>query len=123
MSLQKNLIRRRKKAKLRVKKKIYGTQEIPRLSVYKSGKHIYAQIINDDEQTTLASASTIDKETSTTINGEMNKSQKAVIVGKALADRAKAAGVNKVAFDRNGFIYTGRIKALADAAREGGLEF
>lgn len=123
MSLQKDLSRRRQKAKRRVRKKINGTSEIPRLSVYKSGSHIYAQVINDEEHRTLVSSSTIDKNVSGSITSEMNKSDKAKIVGKTLAERAMEAGIKKVAFDRNGFIYTGRIKALADAAREAGLEF
>ena len=123
MSLQKNLSRRRRKAKQRVRRKINGTSEIPRLSVYKSGSHIYAQVINDEEHKTIVSSSTIDKNVSGSITSEMNKSDKAKIVGKTLGERAIEAGIKKVAFDRNGFIYTGRIKALADAAREAGLEF
>ena len=92
----------------------------PRLSVHRSGKHIYAQLIDDAAGKTLASASTLDKDlrgkTSATSAGAAN-------VGKALAERAKKAGVSSVVFDRGGFLFHGRVKALADAAREGGLEF
>ena len=92
----------------------------PRLSVHRSGRHIYAQVIDDAAGRTLASASTLDKElkgkTAATKDG-------AAAVGKAVAERAKAAGVSKVVFDRGGFLFHGRVKALADAAREGGLEF
>jgi large subunit ribosomal protein L18 len=92
----------------------------PRLSVHRSGRHIYAQVIDDKAGKTLASASTLDKElkgkTGATRNG-------AAAVGKAVAERAKKAGVSSVVFDRGGFLFHGRVKALADAAREGGLEF
>jgi large subunit ribosomal protein L18 len=92
----------------------------PRLSVHRSGRHIYAQVIDDAAGATLASASTLDKDlkgkTSATKDG-------AAAVGKAIADRAKKAGVSSVVFDRGGFLFHGRVKALADAAREGGLEF
>src|SRR5437868_8184991 len=92
----------------------------PRLSVHRSGRHIYAQVIDDAAGTTLAAASTLDKDlkgkTGATRNG-------AAAVGKALAERAKKAGVSQVVFDRGGFLFHGRVKALADAAREGGLEF
>jgi large subunit ribosomal protein L18 len=92
----------------------------PRLSVHRSGRHIYAQVIDDKAGKTLAAASTLDKElkgkTGATRNG-------AAAVGKAVAERAKKAGVSSVVFDRGGFLFHGRVKALADAAREGGLEF
>ena len=92
----------------------------PRLSVHRSGRHIYAQVIDDEAGRTLAAASTLDKDlkgkTGATVEG-------AATVGKAVAERAKAAGITKVVFDRGGFLFHGRVKALADAAREGGLEF
>ena len=92
----------------------------PRLSVHRSGRHIYAQVIDDSEGRTIASASTLDKDlrgkTGATTDG-------AAQVGKTLAERAKAAGIDRVVFDRGGFLFHGRVKALADAAREGGLEF
>jgi large subunit ribosomal protein L18 len=91
-----------------------------RLSVHRSGRHIYAQIISDEEGRTLAAASTLDKEvrgkTGATLSGAQD-------VGRRIAERAKAAGVTQVVFDRGGFLFHGRVKALADAAREGGLEF
>jgi large subunit ribosomal protein L18 len=92
----------------------------PRLSVHRSGKHIYAQVIDDRAGTTLASASTLDKE----LKGKTGATREgAAAVGKTLAERAKKAGVSSVVFDRGGFLFHGRVKALADAAREGGLEF
>ena len=92
----------------------------PRLSVHRSGRHIYAQVIDDAAGKTIAAASTLDKE----LKGKAGATrQGAAEVGKALAERAKKAGVSQVVFDRGGFLFHGRVKALADAAREGGLEF
>ena len=92
----------------------------PRLSVHRSGRHIYAQVIDDTAGTTLAAASTLDRD----LKGKTGATRDgAAAVGKALAERAKKAGVSKVIFDRGGFLFHGRVKALADAAREGGLEF
>jgi len=110
------------KRKKRVRSKIFGTLERPRLSVFKSTKHIYAQIINDRQGQTLASASTLSKELRSEL-GSLKKKEAAKLVGKLLADRAKAVGITKVAFDRGGFLYHGRIKELADSCREHGLEF
>lgn len=106
----------------RVRKHISGTSERPRLSVFRSLTGIYAQVIDDSAGKTLTAASSIDKE----LRGEMNgltKVEQARLVGKAVAERAKEAGISRVVFDRGGFRYTGRVKALADAAREGGLQF
>ena len=92
----------------------------PRLSVHRSGRHIYAQVIDDAAGKTLAAASTLDKD----LKGKTGATKDgAAQVGKTLAERAKAAGVSRVVFDRGGFLFHGRVKALADAAREGGLEF
>ena len=92
----------------------------PRLSIHRSGKHIYAQVIDDKAGTTVAAASTLDKE----LKGKTGATREgAAQVGKTLAERAKAAGIDRVVFDRGGFLFHGRVKALADAAREGGLEF
>jgi large subunit ribosomal protein L18 len=99
-----------------------GTPERPRLNVFRSGLHIYAQIIDDIAGHTLVSASTIDTE----LRGQFTEQKKldqATLVGKAVAERAKAAGITKVVFDRGGYKYHGRVKAVADGAREGGLEF
>ncbi|PTQ08173.1 50S ribosomal protein L18 [Sphingomonas oleivorans] len=93
----------------------------PRLSVHRSGRHIYAQVIDDTQGRTLAAASTLDKDVRDAGSGA--NVDAAVSVGKRLAERATAAGVTKVVFDRGGFLFHGRVKALADAAREGGLEF
>lgn len=106
----------------RVRKTISGTPEQPRLNVFRSLTDIYAQIIDDESGTTLVSASTIDKDLKSKVKGK-NRIEQAGIVGKALAERAKGNGVSKVVFDRGGFRYVGRVKALADGAREGGLEF
>ena len=92
----------------------------PRLSVHRSGRHIYAQVILDGEGRTVASASTLEKEARAKTGATVASAQE---VGKKIAERAKAAGVTKVVFDRGGFLFHGRVKALADAAREGGLEF
>ncbi len=111
-------VEKRQKIKRRVRRNIFGTAEKPRLSVYRSNKEIYAQIIDDNTGTTLVSASSREKGTATG-----NKTEVSASVGKALAEKAKAKGVETVVFDRNGFVYHGRIKALADGAREGGLKF
>ncbi len=102
----------------RVRARMHGTPEKPRLNVFRSLNHIYAQVIDDDAGHTLVAASTLDKEVS-----EAPKMQQAQAVGKLVAERAKAAGIGKVVFDRGGYLYHGRIKALADSAREGGLDF
>ena len=102
----------------RIRKKITGTDERPRLSIYRSTAHIYVQIIDDRKGTTLVSASTVEAKTKTGGNLASAKD-----VGKAVADKAKAKGITKVVFDRGGYLYHGRVKALADAAREAGLQF
>jgi large subunit ribosomal protein L18 len=107
---------------VRVREKVKGTPERPRMAVYRSVEHIYVQVIDDIKGHTLASASTIDAEVKKSIEGK-KKSEAAKIVGQAIAARAKQAGVTRVVFDRGGNRYQGRIKALADAAREAGLEF
>ncbi len=111
---------RRQKIKRRVRRNIFGTQERPRLSVFKSNKEIYAQIIDDNAGKTLASASSRVKGV---ISEKVTKSEQASIIGKKIAEVAKAAGIENVVFDRNGFVYHGRIKSLAEGAREGGLKF
>jgi large subunit ribosomal protein L18 len=105
-----------------VRTRVTGTPERPRLSVYRSLGHIYAQIIDDRNRRTLVSASSIDKESKKNLKGGGNIAS-AKAVGKFIAERAKAAGVVKVVFDRGGYKYHGRVKALADAAREAGLQF
>jgi large subunit ribosomal protein L18 len=112
----------RKRRHLRVRKKISGTAERPRLNVFRSAKHIYAQLIDDQKGVTLTSASTLDKE----LRGEIQNGgnvEAARKVGELIAKRAKEKGIEKVVFDRGGYLYHGRVKALAEAAREGGLEF
>ena len=106
----------------RVRKKISGTTERPRLCVYRSNAHIYAQIIDDEKGMTLVAASTVEKDLAAQI-GEMDKKGAAKLVGKTIAERAEAAGIKTVVFDRGGYIYTGRVAELAAGAREGGLDF
>ena len=108
-----------KKRQSRTRYKIASTAARPRLSVFRSGKHIYAQVIDDRQAATLASASTAEKEG----KGKGYNVEAAGIVGKKIAERALAKGIKQVVFDRGGYIYHGRVKALADAARESGLEF
>ena len=108
---------------IRLRKKIQGTAERPRLSVFRSLHHIYAQIIDDTAGRTLISASTLDPEVKAALPGATNNKESAKIVGKIVAERAKAKGITKVVFDRGGPIYHGRVAALAEAARENGLEF
>lgn len=105
-----------------VRKRVLGTSERPRLNVFRSLNHIYAQVIDDGKGHTLVSASTIDPEVAARLEG-LKKTEQARIVGKVLAERALSRGIKKVVFDRGGYKYHGRVKALADAAREGGLEF
>ncbi|MBE3585286.1 MULTISPECIES: 50S ribosomal protein L18 [Desulfofundulus] len=112
----------RAKRHLRVRKKISGTAERPRLNVFRSLKHIYAQIIDDDRGVTLVSASTLSPELRGQLKSGSNK-EAAAAVGRLVAQKALERGIKKVVFDRGGYIYHGRVKALAEAAREAGLEF
>lgn len=114
---------RRERAHLRVRKRVRGTPERPRLSVYKSLRYIYAQVIDDDRGTTLAQASSADPEVRTQVGVSTAGKAAAKLVGELVAARAKERGVAKVVFDRGGYVYHGRVQALADAAREKGLEF
>ena len=111
-------IERRERIKLGVRNKISGTKERPRLSVFRSNKGLFVQVINDETGTTIASASTIELGEKAKLNQENSKN-----VGKKIAEKALASGVNTIVFDRNGYLYHGNIKALADGAREGGLKF
>jgi large subunit ribosomal protein L18 len=111
---------RRNRIKMRIRKIIKGTAERPRMTVFRSNKQIYVQLINDLEGHTLLSVSSA-KEKGT--EDKTNKTEQAKMVGKAVALKAKEAGIENVVFDRNGYLYHGRIKALAEAAREGGLKF
>ena len=110
----------RKVRHTRVREKVCGTNEIPRLNVFRSNNNIFAQIIDDEKKTTLVSASSIDKELKIENGGNIEAATK---VGELLASRAKKAKIKKVVFDKGGYLYHGRVKALADAARENGLEF
>ena len=111
---------KRQRRKTGLRKRIFGVPARPRLTVFRSAKHIYVQVIDDLSGKTLASASTVDKTSKVDKGGNCKAAEQ---IGLAIAQRAKQAGVDAVAFDRNGFRYHGRIKALADAARKGGLKF
>jgi large subunit ribosomal protein L18 len=120
MSEQSRIARKRRQR--RVRKKVSGTADRPRLNVFRSLRHVYAQIINDEVGHTLVSASTLDDEIRKQIEG-LDKTAQARVVGKVLAERALAHGVTQVVFDRGGHKYHGRVRALAEGSREGGLEF
>ena len=113
-------LKARLRRKMRIRKRVRGTSEYPRLSVFRSAKHIYAQVIDDEKGITLISASSIAKDCDIAAGGNIEQGK---AVGTIVAERAKAAGITTVRFDRNGFLYHGRVKALADAAREAGLKF
>lgn len=112
----------RERRQARVRKKVQGTGERPRLCVYRSTAHIYAQVIDDVTGQTLAAVSTLSPDLKDALKG-LKKAEAAKAVGKAIAEAAQGCGCQKVVFDRNGFLYHGRIKALSEGAREGGLEF
>lgn len=112
----------RKRRHRRIRARISGTAARPRLNIFRSLDHIYAQVIDDDAGHTLVAASTVDTQLAAAVDGKTKKEQ-AAVVGKALAERALAAGISNVVFDRGGYRYHGRVKALADGAREGGLTF
>jgi len=114
---------RRLRRKKRVRKKVKGNPEKPRLCVFRSTQHIYAQIIDDSEGRTLAEASSLSDDLRARIGKDGGNKKGAAVVGSAIGKLALSKGIRKVAFDRNGFLYHGRVKALSDAAREGGLEF
>ena len=123
MTIQALKQKRKLRRKLSIRSKVFGTPDRLRLSVFKSIDNIYVQLINDIEGKTVLSASSIDKEIRGLITPDMNTTQISKVVGQALAERAKKENIQKVVFDRNGNVYRGRVKALADAAREAGLDF
>ena len=112
----------RLKRKKRIRKSIFGTQQRPRLSIFRSAKHIYAQIIDDATGHTLVSVSTLEQLVKESPEYK-NKISVAILIGKLVAERASERGIKKVVFDRNGFLYHGRVKAVSDGAREAGLDF
>jgi large subunit ribosomal protein L18 len=113
---------RRLRRQRRVRNRLFGTLERPRLAVFRSSKHIYAQMVNDETGTTLVSASTLDPEIRAELKYGGNKAA-AIVVGRVVAQRAKKAGIDKICFDRRSYKYHGRVQALAMAAREAGLVF
>ncbi len=120
VQLKTKKLQRRKQG---IRNKISGTSERPRLSVYRSLSHIYAQLIDDVTGTTILSASSRDKEIADAVKSAESKVDRSILTGKLLAERAQSKGVTQVVFDRNGKLYHGRVKALAESAREGGLTF
>ncbi len=122
MIKSKNLIKEARRLRIRknIRKKISGTPEIPRLNVFRSNREIYVQIVDDEQGHTLAAASSREPSIA---NEKATKIEKAAKVGRLIAERAKAAGIERVVFDRGGYLYHGRVKALADEARKGGLKF
>jgi large subunit ribosomal protein L18 len=114
---------RRFKKKRAIRKKVYGTTERPRLVVFRSLKNIYGQLVDDTTKKTLTTVSTLSKDLREALNSLPDKSQSARFVGRALAAKAKSMNINRVVFDRNGYLYHGRVRALAEGAREGGLQF
>lgn len=113
----------RDKRKIRIRKKIYGTPEKPRLSVYRSLKHMYAQLVDDTQGISLGTVSTKSKDLADAVKAAESKVAQAAIIGKEIARVAKEKNISTVVFDRNGYLYHGRVKAVADGAREGGLQF
>jgi large subunit ribosomal protein L18 len=115
-----NKLERRVRIKHRIRKKLSGSQERPRLTVFRSNKQIYAQLVDDLTGKTLLAVSSLDKAIA---ENKVKKTEQAKLVGKLAAEKSKEAGIKEVVFDRNGYLYHGRVKAFADAAREGGLKF
>lgn len=113
----------RQRRKKRVRRRLQGTSERPRLSVFRSAKHIYAQVIDDTTARTLVAVSSLSKEVKTQLHGKGGNIEGAAVIGGSIAKRALEQGIKKVVFDRSGFLYHGRIKTLAEAARQNGLEF
>ncbi len=123
MRIQELKKKRRNRRKAHIRKRISGTAERPRLTVFRSNLHIYAQIIDDVAKKTVVSASSIEKDIMAQIKPEMNKTKQSGLVGTLLGKRASESGIKEVQFDRNGYPYHGRVKSLADGARKGGLKF
>ncbi len=122
MAVKNKKVAARRRRKLSIRKRLSGTAERPRLSVFRSNKHIYAQVVDDTAGVTLAAACSLTKEVADAIGGK-KKSEIATLVGALIAERCKAKDIESVVFDRNGFVYHGRVKAVAEAAREAGLKF
>lgn len=122
MFTKKQMRNKRLRRKRRIRKKVFGTPERPRMTVYRSNRHIYAQVIDDLTGETLASASSLEGDNRKDME-ELDKTSQASAVGKLVAERAREQGIERVVFDRNGYIYHGRVAAVADGAREAGLDF
>ena len=116
-------VKARQRRKMRIRKRLSGTPERPRLAVFRSARHIYAQVIDDTKGVTLAAASTLSPELRDELGSVKGKVEAAKLVGRLIAKKAKERGIEKIAFDRGGYLYHGRVKALAEGAREEGLDF
>ena len=123
MKIQNLRISRRLRRKMHIRKRIFGEPECLRMTVFKSVKHIYVQIVNDVEGKTVLASSTLDSEVKALLKPDMNKKQQSALVGNSIAKKALEGNLASVVFDRNGYRYHGRVKALADGARKGGLKF
>lgn len=123
MGYKENLKKRRERARLRIRRKLQGTADRPRLVVYRSLSHIYQQLVDDENAKTIVSASSKSKEIEAKVKDSKGKIDKSKEVGKLIGEKAKSANIESVIFDRNGYLYHGRVKALADGARESGLHF
>lgn len=121
--IKKKMVNNRLKKKIRIRKKVHGTPECPRLVVFRSAKHAYAQIIDDLSGTTLVAASTLSKDLQESVKNAKSPIERFKLIGTAIAKKALEKNITKVVFDRNGYLYHGRVKALAEGAREGGLKF
>ena len=121
--IKKDRLARRLRIKAKVRKKVFGTPDRPRLSIYRSLKHVYAQIVDDTTGATLVTVSTLSEDVRSQLNGLKGKIEPSKLVGKITAQKALEKNIKEVVFDRGGYLYHGRVKALADAAREAGLKF
>jgi large subunit ribosomal protein L18 len=123
MKIQDLRKKRRQRRKMHIRKNIYGTETCPRMTVFKSNKHIYAQLIDDVNGKTLIASSTLDSEVKSNLKPDMNKRQESALVGESIAKKAQQKNLSEIVFDRNGYRYHGRVKSLADSARKAGLKF
>jgi large subunit ribosomal protein L18 len=123
MKIQDLRKKRRQRRKMHIRKNLFGSESCPRMTVFKSSRHIYAQIIDDVNGNTLIASSTLDKEVKSSLKPDMNKKQESALVGESIAKKALAKDLKEIIFDRNGYRYHGRVKALADGARKAGLKF
>ena len=123
MKIQDLRKKRRQRRKIHIRKDVYGSDSLPRMTVFKSSRHIYVQVIDDVNGNTLIASSTLDKDVKSNLKPDMNKKQESALVGASIAKKAQDKDLKEIVFDRNGYRYHGRVKALADGARKAGLKF